>query len=47
MMAGEECSDWLVEDVADLFETELAVVTEFDDFAVGFVELLDCVSQWC
>ncbi len=45
-MSSEECSDWLVENVADLFETELAVVAELDDFSIGFVELFECGSEW-
>ena len=45
MVAGEECADGLIEDVADLFEAELAVVAEFDDFSVGVVELFDGGSE--
>ena len=45
MVACEECADGLVEDVADLFEAELAMVAEFDDFAVSVIELLDGGSE--
>ena len=46
MVASQEGADGLVEDVADLFETELAMVSEFDDLAVGVVELVDGGSEW-
>lgn len=46
MVPGEECSDGLVEDFAYLFETQLAMVAEFDDFSVGVVELFDGGSEW-
>lgn len=45
MVTGEEGADGLVEDFADLFEAELAVMSKFDDFSVGVVELLDCGSE--
>ncbi len=47
MMTSEEGSDGLVEEFTDLFETELAVVSEFDDFSVGFIELADRVLERC
>jgi len=46
VVAGQECADGLIEDVADLLEAELPVVAEFDDFSVGFVELFDCGPEW-
>lgn len=45
VVSCEECADGLVEDLADLFETELAVVAEFDDLSVGFVELAHGFSE--
>lgn len=45
VVSCEECADGLVQDVADLLETELAVVAEFDDLSVGVVELFDRGSE--
>jgi len=45
VVSCQEGSDGLVEDVADLFEGELAMVSEFDDFSVGVVELFDGGSE--
>ena len=45
MVTSEECSDGLIEEFADLFETELAVVSELDDFSVCFVELVECILE--
>jgi len=46
VVSCEEGPDGLVEDVADLFETELAVVPELDDLSVGVVELFERGSEW-
>lgn len=44
-MSREECSDRLIEQLADLLETELSMVAEFDDLTICFIELADCVLQ--
>tara|TARA_R110000737_G_scaffold2923_9_gene9185 strand:- start:139761 stop:140303 length:543 start_codon:yes stop_codon:yes gene_type:complete len=46
VVSCEEGPDGLVEDVADLLETQLAVVSELDDFSVGVVELFERGSKW-
>lgn len=45
MVTSEEGSDGLVEEFADLFEAELAMVSEFDDFSVCLVELAECILE--
>lgn len=45
VVTSEEGSDGLVEEFADLFEAELAVVSEFDDFSVCLVELAECILE--